>query len=73
MRYRRPGRLAARVVSAAVAVLVAQAAAPEDPVVRAAEVGALTWPCVPVGWDLALRDAAVGTRGVPAAVAGCPA
>lgn len=53
LRYGRPGWLAARVVLAALVVLVAQVAAPGDPAVWALGAGAVTWLVRTGRWDLA--------------------
>ena len=55
MRYGRPWALAARVVLAAVVVLVAQVAAPGDPAVWALGTGAVTWLVRTGRFDLAPR------------------
>jgi hypothetical protein len=55
VRYGRPGWLAARVLLAALAVVIAQVAAPGDPAVWALGVGAVTWLVRTARWDLAPR------------------
>jgi hypothetical protein len=55
VRHGRPGWLAARIVLAALVVVVAQVAAPGDPAVWALGVGAVTWVVRTGRWDLAPR------------------
>jgi hypothetical protein len=55
VRYGRPVWLAARILLAALVVVIAQVAAPGDPAVWALGVGAVTWLLRTGRWDLAPR------------------